>query len=173
MAEGRLCPKCLKANLHRYTAHSIKSTGQGIERLKEETYWRCVSPGCEYREEEGIESPSDSPPLSSSPRETTNLRSWTRFPVELSSSVSSTGPEWDGTVVNLSRQGCAIHSTTPVKSGDNLHMLIYPGANQTPIEVEVAEVRWALNEQFGVEFVSLAPAEAIRLERLLTIVGKE
>ena len=70
--------------------------------------------------------------------------------MELSSSVSSTGPEWDGTAGNLSRQGCAIHSTTPVQKGDRLHVLI----------------------QFGVEFMTLAPGEAIRLENLLAIIGK-
>jgi len=75
---------------------------------------------------------------SSSHRETNEIRSCRRFSVELSSSVFSTGPEWDGTAVNLSRQGCAIHSTTPVQKGDRLHVLIFPGANQMPIEVEVA-----------------------------------
>ena len=101
------------------------------------------------------------------------LRSWRRFSVELSSSLSSTGPEWDGTAVNLSRQGCAIHSTTPVLKGDRLHVLIFPGANQTPIEVEVAQVRWVESVQFGVEFLTLTPGEAIRLEDVLSFIGKE
>ena len=116
-----------------------------------------------------IEGPSN--PLSSSPSVPHQVRSWRRFPVELMSSVSSTGPEWDGTVVNLSRQGCAIHSTTPVHTGDYLHVLIFPGANQSPIEIEVAQVRWAAKGQFGVEFLTLAPYEANRLENMLRIIG--
>jgi len=159
-------------SLHRYTAQTLRNTGGSLEKLHEETYWKCVAPGCEYREEEWIKSPSDPPMHSSSPRETTELRSWRRFPVELSSSVSSMGPEWDGTAVNLSRQGCAIHSTTLVQKGDRLHVLIFPGANQTPIEVEVSQVRWTASEQFGVEFLTLTPGEAIRLEDLLAIIGK-
>jgi len=119
-----------------------------------------------------IESPSDPPIRSSSSLETNDLRGWRRFPVELSSSVSSTGPEWDGTAFNLSRQGCAIHSTRPVQKGDRLHVLIFPGANQTPIEVEVAQVRWTASKQLGVEFLTLTPGEAIRLEDLLAIIGK-
>ena len=107
-------------------------------------------------------------PSQSEPKED---RKWRRFPVELSTSVSSTGPEWSGTALNLSRQGCAIHSTTPVHNGDYLHVLIFPGANQTPIEVELAQVRWATYGQFGVEFLTLAPCEAIRLQDLLTIIG--
>jgi len=67
----------------------------------------------------------------------------------------------------------AIHSMTPVQNGDNLHVLIFPGANQTPIEVEVAQVRWVGSEQFGVEFLTLTPGEALRLEDILTIIGKE
>jgi len=100
-----------------------------------------------------------------------NNRKWQRFPVELSSSISSTGSEWNGTAVNLSRQGCAISSATSVQSGDNLHVLIFPGANQTPIEVEVAQVRWASIGVFGVEFLTLVPREAIRLQDLLTLFG--
>ncbi|MGH7180413.1 MAG: PilZ domain-containing protein [Nitrospiraceae bacterium] len=117
------------------------------------------------------EGPSNPPLLSSSPSEPNRDRKWRRFPVELSSSVSSTGPEWSGTAVNLSRQGCAIHSTTPVHTGDYVHVLIFPGANRTPIEVEVAQVRWAARGQFGVEFLTLAPCETIRLQDLLTIIG--
>ena len=61
---------------------------------------------------------------------------------------------------------------SPVQKGDRLHVLIFPGANQMPIEVEVAQVRWVGSEQFGVEFLTLTPGEAIRLEDLLTIIGK-
>jgi hypothetical protein len=118
------------------------------------------------------EAPSNPPSPSSSSRETHKEdRRWRRFPVELSSSVSSTSPEWSGTAVNLSRQGCAIQCTTPVHTGDYLHVLIFPAANQTPIEVEVAQVRWATNEHFGVEFLTLAPCEASRLQDLLIIIG--
>ena len=118
------------------------------------------------------EAPPNPPPLSSSSSEPRKEdRKWRRFPVELSSLVSSTGPEWSGTAINLSRQGCTIQSMTPVHQGDYLHVLIFPGANQTPIEVEVAQVRWSANQQFGVEFLTLAPREATRLQELLTILG--
>ncbi len=118
--------------------------------------------------------PTEDPtaPLPSLPSGPNRDRKWQRFPVELFSSVSSTGPGWDGTAVNLSRQGCAIQSAAVVHLGDSLHVLIFPGANQSPIEVEVAQVRWVAGEQFGVEFLTIAPGEAIRLESLLAIIGK-
>jgi len=40
--------------LHRFVSHTIKNNGGRIERLKEEMYWQCVTPGCEHREEETI-----------------------------------------------------------------------------------------------------------------------
>jgi len=44
-------------SLHRYTSQTLRNTGGSLEKLHEETYWKCVAPGCEYREEEGIKSP--------------------------------------------------------------------------------------------------------------------
>ena len=73
--------------------------------------------------------------------------------------------------VNLSREGCTIRSTTPVQKDDYLGLLIFPSANQAPIEVGVARVRWSANEQFGVEFLTLSPRDASRLQDLLTIIG--
>jgi hypothetical protein len=118
------------------------------------------------------ETPSNPPPLSSSPSETRKEeRKFRRVPVEFSCLFSADGPEWSGTAVNLSSEGCAIRSTTPVQKGDYLHLLIFPSPNQTPLEVGVVRVRWAANEQFGVEFMTLAPRDATRLQDLLTIIG--
>ena len=119
------------------------------------------------------ETPSNAPPLSSSPSETRKeKRTFRRVPVDLSCLCSADGPnEWSGTAINLSRKGCAIRSSRPVQTGDDLGVLIFPCANQTPIEVSVARVRWAAHEQFGVEFMTLAPRDATRLQEFLTLMG--
>jgi hypothetical protein len=118
------------------------------------------------------EKSSNPPNLLSSLRETRKeARKFRRIPVELLCYFSSDGPEWSGTAINLSREGCAIRSTTPVQKGDYLHVLIFPCANQIPIEVDVAPVRWSANGKFGVEFITLAPGDATRLQDLLTIIG--
>jgi hypothetical protein len=113
------------------------------------------------------------PSLSSPPSEAyKEARKFRRISVELHCVFSADGPdEWSGTAVNLSREGCAVRSARPVQKGDYLHLLIYPRANQIPIEVGVAPVRWSANEQFGVEFITLAPDDATRLQDLLTIIG--
>jgi hypothetical protein len=116
--------------------------------------------------------PSNPPTLSSSPGATRKEeRKSRRVPVAFTSLFSADGPEWSGTAINLSREGCAIRSPAPVQKGDYLHLLIFPGPSQTPIEVGVVRVRWAANEQCGVEFMTLAPRDAIRLQDLLTLIG--
>lgn len=76
-----------------------------------------------------------------------------------------------GTTVNLSREGCAIRSMTPVQKGDYLRVLLFPSANQTPIGVGVAPVRWSANEHFGVEFITLTSRVPTRLQDFLTFLG--
>jgi len=117
--------------------------------------------------------PSEQSSPSSSPSETRQeQRKFRRIPVELPCLFSAKGPEeWSGTAVNLSREGCAIRSTTPVRKGNCLGVLIFPSANQTPMEVGVAPVRWSANEQFGVEFLTLTPRETTRLQDFLTRMG--
>ena len=75
--------------------------------------------------------------------------------------------------LELSNGSCTLEKGWTSQKGDRLHVLIFPGANQTPIEVEVAQVRWVGSEQFGVEFLTLTPGETIRLEDTLTIIGRE
>jgi len=117
---------------------------------------------------------SHPPTVSSSPIETRQeQRKFRRIPVELPCLFSADGPEeWSGTAINLSREGCAIRSTASVHKGDYLRVLIFPSANQRPIEVGVAPVRWSANEQFGVEFITLTPDSATRLQDLLAIIGE-
>jgi hypothetical protein len=99
-------------------------------------------------------------------------RKFRRIPVEFPCSFSAKGPEeWSGTAINLSREGCAIRSPTPVRTGDSLCVLIFPSANQMPMEVAGAPVRWSANEQFGVEFLTLTPHETTRLQDFLTLIG--
>ena len=98
-------------------------------------------------------------------------RRFHRFPVELHCLYSKdVGPDWNGTAVNLSRGGCAIRGLTAVRKGDYLRILIFPSPNLAPIEVGVAPVRWATDQSFGVEFITLTPGDAKRLQDYLTVM---
>jgi hypothetical protein len=101
-------------------------------------------------------------------------RRFPRYPTTLSCLYSKNGgPDWNGTAINLSRGGCAMRGTTPVQEGDALRVLIFPSVNQSPLEVEPTVVRWTNGAQFGVEFVTLTPRDAQRLQTYLTLMESE
>ncbi len=117
-------------------------------------------------------SPSDQACCTSPRGDRKESRKFRRISVELPCWFSGDGPhEWTGTAVNLSSGGCAIRSTTPVQQGQFLRVLLFLSANQTPIEVREAPVRWAANEHFGLEFMTLTSRDASRLQHLLTSSG--
>lgn len=97
-------------------------------------------------------------------------RRFHRVTVEIPCLYSLGGPDWNGTAINLSRGGCAILGTSPVKKGDYLRVLLFPAENQPPIEVGLAPVRWTTGEQFGVEFITLKPQDAQRLHGYLAFI---
>ena len=103
-------------------------------------------------------------------QDTKDARKFPRYPVELPCLFSGDeGPDWSGTAINLSHGGCAIRSTAPVKPGDYLRLLLFLSREEGPIEVGLAPVRWATTDQFGVEFIMLAPRDVKRLQELVAL----
>lgn len=101
-------------------------------------------------------------------------RRFQRYTVEIPCLYSvDGGPDWNGTAVNLSRGGCAIHGTTPVQKGMYLRLRLFPAADHPPIEVGLAPVRWTTNEHFGVEFITLTPRDILRLKGYLAFLECE
>lgn len=101
-------------------------------------------------------------------------RQFPRFATELLCLYSKDdGSNWNGTAINLSLGGCAVRGTAPVHKGDYLRILIFLSVNQAPVQVDVAPVRWASGEQFGVEFITLAPRDVRRLQTYLTSIDTE
>ncbi len=98
-------------------------------------------------------------------------RQFQRFSVETPCLYSlDGGPDWNGTAINLSRGGCAIHGTTPVQKGDYLQVRLFLAVDHPPIEVGLAPVRWATSAQFGVEFITLTPQDLQRLTEYLAFI---
>lgn len=71
-----------------------------------------------------------------------------------------------GTLLDLSLGGCRISSKEGAAVGSSLEVRIYQDEAQTPIRVERAEVRWARDGEFGVEFTKVAPGERERIRVL-------
>jgi hypothetical protein len=98
-------------------------------------------------------------------------RRFPRFVVEVPCLYSTeAGPDWNGTAVNVSRGGCAIRGVTPVQKGNYLCIRLFPSPTLAPIEIGLAPVRWATEEYFGVEFITLTFRDAKRLQAYLTLI---
>lgn len=73
----------------------------------------------------------------------------------------------EGTVLNLSVPGCAIHSRKPVQPGSYLEMRMLVPDTTPPLRVRLAKVRWCEGRRFGVEFIQMPGEDQVRLGRLV------
>ena len=73
----------------------------------------------------------------------------------------------EGTVLNLSVPGCAIHSRNPVQPGSYLEMRMLVPDITPPLRVGLAKVRWCEGRRFGVEFIQMPGQDQVRLGRLV------
>ncbi len=91
-----------------------------------------------------------------------------RFPVHCPIAYAGGNVAGVGIVSNLSTGGCKIGSSTQVDTGANLELRIYiTGAPEFPMKVDQAVVRWAKDQEFGLEFISTWPEEQARLRRFV------
>ena len=73
----------------------------------------------------------------------------------------------EGTVLNVSVPGCAIHSRERVQPGSYLEMRILVPDAPSPLRVGLAKVRWCEGRQFGVEFIRMPGEDQVHLGRLV------
>ncbi len=90
-----------------------------------------------------------------------------RLNVQLPISFSGVDLVGEGIVSSLSKEGCAVDSGTPLPVGVSLTLRILIPDHYSPMSVDLASVRWALNGRFGLEFIRVRPEEQVRLGRLV------
>jgi hypothetical protein len=91
-----------------------------------------------------------------------------RFPVKFRSSFSSIGMVGgEGSIVDLSIRGCRIESPIDVQPGASLDIRIKAVANEPPIHVQAAIVRWSRGGEFGLEFEVIVPTEWTHLQEFV------
>ena len=73
----------------------------------------------------------------------------------------------EGTVLNVSVPGCAVHSRKPVQPGCYLEMRMLIPDTTPPLRVGLAKVRWCEGRRFGVEFIQMPGEDQVRLGRLV------
>ncbi len=95
-------------------------------------------------------------------------RSWVQFQVSFLKDGVMIG---DGTCNGLSAWGCTVTSQANVETGDYVALQLYLSDHQdppTPLMVEVAVVRWIIQQKLGLEFISLPSGDQQRLRRYVT-----
>ena len=81
--------------------------------------------------------------------------------------------EGEGTLVNLSTQGCRIDCPTEIETGASLELWLFLPDYDWPLKIDKAEVRWKDGDVLGVEFLSLRPSQRDRLRRLLLDLNQD
>jgi c-di-GMP-binding flagellar brake protein YcgR len=90
-----------------------------------------------------------------------------RFTVGLPVSLCSDARQAEGTVVDISREGCRIQCPDSLEIGEFLCLYIVVPSHFLPVTVGVSAVRWATTTELGVEFIRMPPAQQKRLDTLL------
>ncbi|HZC68563.1 MAG TPA: PilZ domain-containing protein [Nitrospirales bacterium] len=97
-------------------------------------------------------------------------REYVRIPVRFQLTFSGKQVSGEGTVVNLSRQGCTIETDTPIPIGELVFLRVREPDSQPLFEIEAAVVRTMVGKLVGVEFVRIQERELERLERVIVIL---
>ena len=82
-----------------------------------------------------------------------------RFAVKWPVTYGNGGLFGNGTVENVSQNGCRIAGRRTAAVGMRLKLSIVPAYKDEPLCVEDAQVRWVKDYEFGVEFRYLPPVD--------------
>lgn len=75
--------------------------------------------------------------------------------------------EGEGTVLDISKEGCRFECETPITMGTPLEVWIFLPNSEWPLEIELAEVRWKKGNVFGVQFLKFRPLQEDRFRKVL------
>jgi hypothetical protein len=92
-----------------------------------------------------------------------------RFSVRFRSSFTSLNiVGGEGSILDLSLRGCRVESPTEVRPGTSLELRVQVSEDEPQLVIQEAVVRWSRIQQFGLQFVTLAPEEWARLQHIVT-----
>lgn len=92
-----------------------------------------------------------------------NRRKHVRFQVELRCAFMGDQFAGEGTVLDLSMEGCRVRSDTPVLTGVYMEVFITLLGQIPPLPIELAVVRWSPGAVFGLEFIRITDRHQARL----------
>ena len=90
-----------------------------------------------------------------------------RYPVEYVLSLLGERSQGQGVAQDLSVTGCRARSPVGITAGVSVGCLIDVPRYDNPLLVDMAIIRWAKAEEFGMEFISMAPDSQQRLQEVI------
>lgn len=90
-----------------------------------------------------------------------------RFDVSFGSAFAGEQLAGQGTVTNLSMNGCSVESKITLTAQSTVGLHIQLPDSRWPLQIDGAVVRWVRGNTFGLEFVAVSDAETARLQHLL------
>ena len=90
-----------------------------------------------------------------------------RFNIYRPVSFCSGTADGEGTVVDVSPSGCRVKSDVTIAIGSLICLFIVDPSGLMPITIGMATVRWAINGEFGVQFMRISPQQQKRLQNLI------
>jgi N-acetyl-beta-hexosaminidase len=94
-------------------------------------------------------------------------RKHTRFAVQLPVTFKGDRLSDEGTILNVSEEGCAITAETIAGVAVYLQVMMQLRAGEEPVQVDLAAVRWSSATRFGIEFIKIRPGEEARLKQFV------
>ena len=86
------------------------------------------------------------------------------YQVSLSATSSATG---EGVLLDLSIDGCRIEHARHLSTNNYLSLRLTLASDDPPILVDLAAVRWVRDQECGIQFLSIQPAQLLRLHKFL------
>lgn len=97
-------------------------------------------------------------------------RKHVRFAVQRPVSFQGDLVAGTGTILNISRQGCAIMSDSVADADAYLQLKVQLLEEEDPVQVDLAAVRWSSAKRFGVEFIKMQQDVGERLKQFVKIL---
>lgn len=96
-----------------------------------------------------------------------------RYGVNLRCEFSSDSCSGQGTIVDVSTGGCRVEAAWRFSPGEYMSMTLHAVSLEHAVPIELAVVRWASGEAFGVEFIRMNPIHQKRIRLLVGYIERD
>ena len=96
-----------------------------------------------------------------------------RFAVQLPVRFQGEKAEGNGTILNISQEGCLIAAESAADPVTYFQLDIHIADGESPVRIGLAAVRWTSGSRFGMEYIKVGTEQIERLNHFLAILGRD